>query len=84
MEREDWGFRASTKYCLVDESGRHYPPKLVISTASQYATGEELSPHLFNGGQESNNFLEEREFTVVECPSVVGRPFPERRKPHSD
>lgn len=76
----DWGFRASTKFCLVDKEGKHYPPKLVLSMASRYATGEELSPHFFSGGQESNEFLKQRGFLVVRCPYVEGK---DRRRPHS-
>lgn len=41
--------RHSSTYDLVHE-GKLYPPKLVISIANRYATGEELNPDSFKGG----------------------------------
>lgn len=61
--------RKSTNYCLIYEQ-MHYPPKYVISIAARYATGEELGPHEFYGGEGSgraNMFLRSRGFEVVEC-----------------
>ena len=58
--------RRSRGYCLVAESG-HLPPKYVIALAYQAATGEVLRSNRFSGGTQSNNFLEDRGFSVVEC-----------------
>ncbi len=58
--------RRSRGYCLVAE-GAHLPPKYVIALAHQAATGEFLSSNRFNGGAESNDYLERRGFRVVEC-----------------
>ena len=58
--------RKSRGYCLVTD-GRHLPPKYTIALAHQAATGEFLSSNRFNGGDESNDFLERLGFHVVEC-----------------
>lgn len=52
--------RASTTYDLIYE-GNDYPPKLVISIANRYATGEELDPNTFAGGQDTLAFKVLRE-----------------------
>jgi hypothetical protein len=52
--------RRSTKFCLAHQ-GRHYPPKLVISFAS------DLRPEDFAGGQQSNEALRKLNFTIVSC-----------------
>jgi hypothetical protein len=48
--------RRSTKYNLYQHS-KSYPPKYVLSIATKFATGKELEPSEFNGGNETNNFL---------------------------
>ncbi|MCY3856789.1 MAG: carbon-nitrogen hydrolase family protein [Rhodospirillales bacterium] len=48
-------------------NGRHFPPKYVVAVAHEVATGELLSPSLFSGGPESNDFLRRRGFSVREC-----------------
>jgi hypothetical protein len=48
--------RNSKKYNLYFE-GKSYPPKYVLSIASKIASGKELEPSEFNGGDETNNFL---------------------------
>ena len=58
--------RRSRGYCLVTEGG-HLPPKYAIALAHEAATGEFLSSDRFNGGAESNDFLEGLGFPVVEC-----------------
>ena len=58
--------RRSRGYCLVTDSG-HLPPKYTIALAHQAATGEFLSSNRFNGGAETNGFLERLRFHVVEC-----------------
>jgi hypothetical protein len=56
--------RESTKFHLVVE-GRRYPPKYVISLAAAHATGRELRPYEFSGGDETNSVLQSLGFTVV-------------------
>ena len=58
--------RQSTKYCLVFE-GAHLPPKYVVSLAHCAATGKELPSTYFNGGTETNSFLEIRGFETIPC-----------------
>ena len=38
----------STKYELVTEDGKKYPPKYVIAVAAHIATGEEIDTERFN------------------------------------
>lgn len=45
----------STGYDLI-ESGRRYPPKLVLSLAAKHANGEELDRSTFSGGEETSAF----------------------------
>jgi hypothetical protein len=56
--------RASTKFEILFNS-RKYPPKYVVSVAAKLATGKELLPNEFSGGEETNSFLRERGFEVV-------------------
>ncbi len=56
--------RSTRKYALEQE-GRLYPPKLVVSIATRYALGSELDPAIFSGGQETNQFLGQRGFRIV-------------------
>ena len=43
--------RRSTKYNLY-HNNKSYPPKYVLSIATNIATGKELEPSQFNGGKE--------------------------------
>lgn len=56
--------RASTRFEILHE-GRRYPPKYVVSLAARYTIGQEFDPSRFNGGKETNSFLDSRGFTVV-------------------
>lgn len=56
--------RESTKFQLVVD-GRRYPPKYVISLAVAAATGRELRPQEFSGGEETNGALQRLGFTIV-------------------
>lgn len=60
--------RGSKKF-LLDFEGRRYPPKYVISLANKFANGEELNSSIFNGGQETNDFLKRLGFNIVETSS---------------
>ena len=55
--------RDFVKHYLLFEN-KKYPPKYVISLASKYATGRELSPGVCSGGTESNAFLERLGFSI--------------------
>jgi len=56
--------RESTKFRVVAD-GQRYPPKYVISLAVAEATGRELPPQEFSGGDETNRVLESLGFTIV-------------------
>ncbi|MBM4032061.1 MAG: hypothetical protein FJ291_09785 [Planctomycetes bacterium] len=70
--------RESRKF-LLRFRGRTYPPKLVVSLASRFATGKELASQDFSGGQETNAFLTKLGFTTepigqrVPCPRAESR-----------
>jgi hypothetical protein len=55
--------REATKY-KVTVNGHNYPPKYLISVASQMATGHSLKPDEFGGGDEANGFLNRLGFAV--------------------
>lgn len=57
--------RDSTKFHLV-VGKRRYPPKYVLSLAVAHATGRELGPHEFSGGEETNGVLRSLGFVVEE------------------
>lgn len=56
--------RKSTKFLLVHED-REYPPKYVISIAHELANRQELLPSEFSGGKESNDFLRNLGFKII-------------------
>jgi hypothetical protein len=49
------GREAEKFLVLVDGEG--FPPKLILSVAARFATGSELGPGQFSGGQEANRHL---------------------------
>lgn len=53
----------STKYELVTEGGKKYPPKYVIAVAAHIATGEEISTEGFND-VEAKSYLQGRGFNI--------------------
>ncbi len=55
--------RGATKFHLVF-NGRNYPPKYILALADRYATGKELRPSEFGGGQETNGFLQRLGFVI--------------------
>ncbi|GIF76322.1 hypothetical protein [Asanoa siamensis] len=44
------GFAPTTTYALVDH-GRSYPPKAILGTAYEFATGQKLASGDFEGGR---------------------------------
>lgn len=58
--------RASTKYCLT-YSGRHYPPKYVISEACRRFRAGGLPPDEFSGGRPTNTVLTKWGLEIVAC-----------------
>jgi len=57
--------RGPTKYQLLFE-GRHYPPKYVVALANEYANGHLLGSNDFGGGTETNNFLRNLGFEIID------------------
>ena len=53
----------STKYELISEDGKKYPPKYVIAVAAHIASGVEIATGSFNA-VEAKNFLEARGFNI--------------------
>ena len=62
-----WPARSqSTKHDVVDpRSGARFPPKLVLSTAAQIATGQQLSRRKFSGGAQTNGRLKDLGFVIL-------------------
>lgn len=55
--------REPTRYRLL-HLGKAYPPKLVVSVAAKYAIGREWPAERFNGGAETNAFLQKLGFEI--------------------
>ena len=53
----------STKYELVSEDGKRYPPKYVVAVADHLANGTDISTERFNS-VEAKSYLEGQGFTV--------------------
>ena len=53
----------STKYELVTENGKKYPPKYVIAVAAHIATGEEIDTEGFNA-VEAKSYLQGQGFNI--------------------
>lgn len=64
--------RESTRYHLLYE-GKRYPPKYVVSLAGRYAIGRELLPNEFNGGHETNTFLQRLRFQIERSGALLRR-----------
>jgi hypothetical protein len=45
------GFGPTTTYDLVGDGERRYPPKAILGTAYEFATGERLASGDFEGGK---------------------------------
>lgn len=67
--------RQSTRYNLK-HNDRLYPPKYVLSIASKFATGSELEANMFHGGYESNTFLSNLGFTIIQGNKLVSYKWP--------
>ena len=61
--------RRATRFQLVVDN-QTFPPKYVVSLANKYANGQELDPSKFNGGKETNLFLENLGFKIEEISSL--------------
>lgn len=53
----------STKYVLVTEEGKQYPPKYVVAVADHLASGTEISTDGYNA-VEAKNFLQGMEYQI--------------------
>jgi hypothetical protein len=62
-----WPARSSsTLYDVIDpRNGERLPPKLVLATAAQIATGRQVSRRTFYGGPETNERLTELGFSIL-------------------
>lgn len=70
------GFAPTTTYELVLE-GRSYPPKAMLGTAYEFATGQRLAPNEFEGGRAGAvKVLEGLGFTVRQQPPPHGTSRP--------
>jgi hypothetical protein len=54
-----------SKQFSIQYNGRLYPPKYVVSLASQISAGKELYPSEFNGGKETNTFLQKLGYEIT-------------------
>jgi len=59
----------SSKKFLLEYNGKFYPPKYTVSLANKYANGKKLDPQDFSGGTETNDFLKDLGFSIVEASS---------------
>lgn len=66
--------RESAKFNLIYE-GKIYPPKYVVALANQVANGEFLDSSKFNGGLETNGFLEGLGFKIM-CKNIESKRIP--------
>ncbi|PAV28421.1 hypothetical protein CIL05_17470 [Virgibacillus profundi] len=57
--------RKATRFYLLYQD-EHYPPKYVLSIANIFANGLELLPSEFSGGRETNQYLKELDFNIIE------------------
>lgn len=55
----------STKYELVTEDGKRYPPKYVVAVANHLANGKDISTKGYNA-VEAKSYLEGQDFTIEE------------------
>ena len=55
----------STKYELVTEDGKRYPPKYVVAVANHLANGKNISTEGYNA-VEAKSYLEGQDFTIEE------------------
>jgi hypothetical protein len=63
--------RISNLYDL-EYNEKLYPPKYIISLANKYANGKELDHSEFSGGDETNNFLNTRNFNIIDKePAII-------------
>ena len=62
------------KIFYVKYKDKLYPPKYVVSLASQIANGNELYPFEFGGGKETNNFLQGLGFEIMPIDSLKSAP----------
>lgn len=61
--------RGSRKF-MLEYNGKHYHPKYIVSIANKYASGNELNSAEFHGGLETNTFLKNIGFAIVDISSI--------------
>jgi hypothetical protein len=57
--------RESKKFYLL-HNGNHYPPKYVVALANEFINGYFLDSDEFGGGVETNNFLRDLGFEIID------------------
>jgi hypothetical protein len=72
----------SSKKFLLEYNGEFYPPKYTVSLANKYANEKELFPQEFSGGAETNDFLKDLGFNIVEksSKSLITKPLKKNSK----
>lgn len=72
-----WPFHSNSKlYVVIDpRNGALLPPKLVLTTAAEMASGDRRHP-IFSGGEHTNRRLRELGFLVVEKAPTARAAFP--------
>jgi hypothetical protein len=60
------------KHYYVKYNDKLYPPKYLVSLASQIANGNELYPFEFGGGKETNYFLQRLGFEIIPADRLKG------------
>lgn len=55
----------STKYDLVVDGTKYYPPKYILAVAIHLLTGEKINTRQFNGGEPTNIHFERNRFEII-------------------
>ena len=55
----------STKYDLIVEGEKRFPPKYVLAVAMHLTTGEAINTQQFNGGEPTNRHFKRNGFKII-------------------
>jgi hypothetical protein len=83
IDRSGTPDRKASRRFTVHHNGNHYPPKYLVSLANRHANGTELSSSVFNGGAETNGFLQSLGFTVNGIPASGSVPATAQQLPRA-
>ena len=70
--------RRNSRKFLLEFDGKLYPPKYVVALANKYANGKELSSEEFGGGRETNDFLINLGFKIID--TTTSQVFMDKRE----